>query len=348
MADAKSETKARNGKPRDVAAMKQKQAAQERDVPVPSRAPTRAPSGEVVPVPQAAPARQQSGGGFGDYLDMIMGAAFPGQTQRSFGDNAPSTMTPEDIAAMQAEEEANAQAQFAREQSLNDYVEPGTGLATKGGDENTPIDAKTAAEIDAMAAEGWSNGEIAAALGGVVGAGALATYLGTRGKKGKGPDMIDEVMDATDTDAQKAARRGESSGIDKTIQDRVEGRDNTARPGPNRVKQGMQAGGHGTAIGAPAMSDVDMTIDQTMGDNLSDRAAAMEVESGTGMRTAPNRFSGQTQGAGDIDAIIDQAASLNGRAGAELLRQHGIELSDDVLRRIVERQAGRAAGQAVR
>lgn len=321
--NAKAQTAARNGKPRDVAAMKQKQMAQQ-EMSAPSN----------IPVPSAAPARMESGNGLGDFLDYIMGTAMPGATQKSFGENAPSTMTAQDRAMMDAAARNGAAVgSMAPQEEVASAEGNGSSASASANDPNA-IDEKTAADIDAMDAEGWSLGEIAGALGGVVGAGALAAYLARdKGKKvntsaatasaseGQGPDMIDNVMDKTDSEDQKAKYRATSVSEDADIQNKVEGRDNTPRPGPNRFKQDMNSSQLRTNY--PVTSDVDMTIDKTLGDRANQMTA-------------------------DVDAIIDQAASLDGRTGAQLLRQNGIELTDDVLRRIVERQAGNAASRAVR
>lgn len=336
MADAKQQTKARNGKPSDVNRMKQKNEASERNTPVPSAKPERTPTGEVVPTPSSAPARMQSGGGMGDYLDMIMSAAFGSDNvQRSFGDNAPSTMTPEDIAAMQARD--------ASLQGFTDQTVDGVDVSGNAGNGNgDTLDPALAPDVDKLADDGYSIGQISAALGGVVGAAAIARYLATR--KGKAsPDMIDEVMAQTDEPLKGKSVPGvaataqagpddlsEGLSTDKAAQAAVEGRTNvqrSAQPSPN----------------SPASSDMDMLIDETM-QGPTDRSVMKAIEGSDTQRTAPNRHSGQDA----TSSLIDRAASMRPTEAVTYLKQNGVNVTPELIEQIVNGSVGRAATRAIK
>lgn len=338
--EAIQRTKARGGKPRDVEAMRQKMALEDTNIPVPSARPG--------PMPAV---REQSGTGMGDFLDMIMQAAYgSNNVMPSAGSNAPSSGAQEMLAAQQSQDTLQDQ-MMPEVDAMGNPVGPqdgdvDTAASARAGanNANSAIDGKTAATIDDLDSQGMSLGEIAAALGGVVGAGAVATYLATRKKplatvrNANTSNPVDEMIDATmpsSAEGVNPASANPIDPIDQSIQDKVEGRDNTARPAPNRFANDRNA--------------VDDMVEQTLGARADD--ISKNVEGATGVRPGANRFSGKrgaTEISPDVERILSQAASMSGSEGARLLQENGIELTDDVMRKIIERSVRGATSRAVR
>ena len=141
-----------------------------------------------------------------------------------------------------------------------------------------------------------------------------------------------------------------ASAVDETI-DAVEG----ANPKQARLPAPQQA--------LPSPSSVDQSIDKTMDAELTDQQFQDRVEGRAGSETmpGPNRYNASDALPDEISPeimqkVTAQAESGDVRGAVNLLRQNGVELSDSVLRQIVEgsntfkslqQRVGDVAGDAV-
>lgn len=315
----------RNGKPQDVARVAQQlinqsyqkpqvaipQGMAEDDMPAtnsvdyvrtqPMMTARRGPSGAGDEVSY----QMAEGTGLGNYLDMIMQAAF-GDANVQSGAEAQAERA---LAGTQGQGFSQAsQAGNGQNNQGN-----GRGQDRQGGNnggvnlpQNAPIPTGNP-ELDTAQSEGWSLEDIAAGALGVGLAGAAAAYLATRGK-GKTNTAVEQTIDeqVADTKATNATTspRAEEEAAptptpkpltDQQFQDRVEGRDNTPRPGPNRFS------------GKPAVqSDVMQAIEGT-DPSLAERAASI-----------PNQADPQA-------AILEQAGKMSGVDAVQFLRDNGID-----------------------
>lgn len=163
-------------------------------------------------------------------------------------------------------------------------------------------------------------------------------------------DVIMKNKDTAPVSADPNVSQKPASAVDETI-DAVEG----ANPKQARLPAPQQA--------LPSPSSVDQSIDKTMDAELTDQQFQDRVEGRAGSETmpGPNRYNASDALPDEISPeimqkVTAQAESGDVRGAVNLLRQNGVELSDSVLRQIVEgsntfkslqQRVGDVAGDAV-